>query len=52
MMKYDVLRTEFEGRCETFHKITIKLFQSDILGFRAQRQSGFEKSRVRVAMEL
>jgi hypothetical protein len=49
---YEALRKEFEQSPETFHRITRKLAQFDVLRFRTPRGSEFEGTRVRVVMEL
>jgi hypothetical protein len=49
---YESLRNEFKVSSESFHRITRKLAQFDILRFRAPRSSEFEGSRIKVVMEL
>ncbi len=49
---YESLRSELRSGSESFHRITRKLAQFDVLRFRAPRTSEFEGSRVKVVMEL
>ena len=49
---YESLRREFKAGSESFHRVTRKLAQFDILRFRAPRTSEFEGARIRVVMEL